>query len=149
MNIIEENLDLLKSDTDLIAHQVNCLGVMGAGVAAQIKAKYPEVYKSYKDQCITYEFSQDYLLGRCFIFNKVANLFGQNEPTIQWRATDYEAIYESLESLRDQMIETGKTSVSFPYKMSCGLAGGDWDVILAMIKSVFKSTNFTIKICKI
>lgn len=149
MNIIEENLDLLKSDTDLIAHQVNCLGVMGAGVAAQIKCKYPEVYKEYKETCEDFKHDTYYLFGKCLISGKVANLFGEDKPSSHYRDTNYEAIYQALESLREQMIELGKTSVSFPYKMSCGLAKGDWDIIFTMIKSVFKSTDFTIKICKI
>jgi O-acetyl-ADP-ribose deacetylase (regulator of RNase III) len=43
--------DLLDQKTDVIAHQVNCLGVMGAGVALQIKNKWPEVYEGYKNFC--------------------------------------------------------------------------------------------------
>jgi nicotinamidase-related amidase len=31
-----------------IAHQVNLMGVMGAGLAKQIKQKYPTVYAQYK-----------------------------------------------------------------------------------------------------
>lgn len=38
--------DLLKQDkVDIICHQTNCKGVMGAGIAFQIKRAYPEVFK--------------------------------------------------------------------------------------------------------
>lgn len=41
--------DLLKQDkVDIICHQTNCKGVMGAGIAFQIKRTYPEVFKSTK-----------------------------------------------------------------------------------------------------
>ena len=46
--------DLLKQDkVDIICHQTNCKGVMGAGIAFQIKRTYPEVFKKYKD-CLLY-----------------------------------------------------------------------------------------------
>ena len=44
--------DLLKQDkVDIICHQTNCKGVMGAGIAFQIKRAYPEVFKKYKEFC--------------------------------------------------------------------------------------------------
>ena len=38
------NGDLLQSNLPLIAHQTNCLGVMGAGIAKAIKNKWNSVY---------------------------------------------------------------------------------------------------------
>lgn len=38
------NGDITKSSTGIIAHQVNCRGLMGAGVAKSIKAAFPNVY---------------------------------------------------------------------------------------------------------
>ena len=43
------NGDLLSSQEDYICHQVNCMGVMGAGVALQIKKVYPDVYNQYQE----------------------------------------------------------------------------------------------------
>jgi O-acetyl-ADP-ribose deacetylase (regulator of RNase III) len=45
VNII--NGDVLKSGSPIIAHQVNCMGIMGGGVALQVKKKYPEVFNKY------------------------------------------------------------------------------------------------------
>lgn len=36
---------------DAIGHGVNCRGVMGAGIAAVFKARYPEMYKRYVIMC--------------------------------------------------------------------------------------------------
>lgn len=43
--------DILEQDVDMIAHQVNTIGIMGAGLAAQISVKYPEAVMSYKQFC--------------------------------------------------------------------------------------------------
>ena len=40
--------DLLNETTGLIAHGVNCQGVMGKGIALAIKKKYPQVFIDYK-----------------------------------------------------------------------------------------------------
>ncbi|MGA8944018.1 MAG: hypothetical protein WB502_15090 [Thermoactinomyces sp.] len=38
--------DLLQSDCTVIAHQCNCFATMGAGIAKQIKERYPEAYEA-------------------------------------------------------------------------------------------------------
>ncbi len=43
--------DLFCSDARIIAHQVNCQGKMGSGVALQVKRKYPNVYNEYMKVC--------------------------------------------------------------------------------------------------
>ena len=40
--------DLIRAPEPIIAHGCNCMGVMGAGVALQIKKHFPEAYKSYR-----------------------------------------------------------------------------------------------------
>lgn len=45
------NGDLLQSNLPLIAHQTNCLGVMGAGIAKAIKNKWNSVYTQYANYC--------------------------------------------------------------------------------------------------
>lgn len=153
MEIIYKTGNLLDAQTDVIAHQVNCQGVMGSGVARQIKEKWPNVFKKYDLMCFEYEDKSD-LLGECQLaeINKtqcVANLFGQ-----QWygrdvkRYTSYDAIYEALTNLAVQMMDNGRESVAFPYKMSSDRGGADWNVILAIIESVFKNTDITIEIWK-
>lgn len=39
--------NVLDSDAPIIAHQVNCMGVMGAGVAKCIREKYPDIMFTY------------------------------------------------------------------------------------------------------
>ena len=151
MEIIYKNGNLLDATTDVIAHQVNCQGVMGSGVAKQIKEKWPIVFKEYYTECDTD--SLEYVFGSCLLVetetNYIANLFGQMDYGNRGRFTDYEALYSSLESLHIQMKEKQLTSIAIPYKMSSDRGGADWDIVLAMIKSVFKDADITIEIWKL
>ena len=150
MEIIYKIGNLLDAQTDVIAHQVNCQGVMGSGVAKQIKEKWPKVFEEYKKYC--YEIWAHQVLSSCLLVsidNKqyIANLFGQARYGRDGkRYTDYEALYKSLERLVAQMISNDKKSVAFPYKMSSDRGGADWNIVLAMIESVFKDTDITIEI---
>jgi O-acetyl-ADP-ribose deacetylase (regulator of RNase III) len=48
-NIINGNI--LETEENVIVQQVNCMGVMGAGLAKQIREKYPKVYSEYLNYC--------------------------------------------------------------------------------------------------
>lgn len=43
--------DLLSAEADALVNTVNCVGVMGKGIALQFRLKYPEVFKEYKRAC--------------------------------------------------------------------------------------------------
>lgn len=141
--------NVLDSDAPIIAHQVNCLGVMGAGVAKCVREKYPEVMKTYTRWCRQYDFK--HLLGLVLDYctNKnqiIANCFAQDKIG-SGRMTNYEAFYSCLENIRKGIDYYGfEHRIAFPYKIGCGLGGGDWNIILAMIKSVFgKDGNYTVE----
>lgn len=147
--------DILNSDAPIIAHQVNCLGVMGAGVAKCIRLKYPDIMKEYKRWCETYD--SELLLGLIQFYHiggnrYIVNCFAQNGTTHNGRATNYEAFYKCMEQLlnavtRDENIEP---RIAIPYKIGCGLGGADWNIIFAMIKAVFsQADNFTIELWSI
>ena len=46
--IIIKDGNLFNSEAQVIAHQCNCQGVMGSGVAKEVKSRYPHVYESYR-----------------------------------------------------------------------------------------------------
>ena len=75
--------NLLESNCDIICHQVNCKGVMGAGIAKQIKDKWSNVYIEYKDFVIINKYNRNKLLGCCYpvkvnAYQYVMNLFCQD-----------------------------------------------------------------------
>lgn len=131
MNIVK--MDLLTIKRGIIAHQVNCLGVMGAGIALQIKRAYPKMYSHYKNYCNQVSDK----LGTIFLYNhsenlRVANLFAQENirgPV----DTDYAALEQCFDMLASYAQEEG-LPVYLPYGIGCGLAGGDWKIVSKLIE---------------
>jgi len=135
---------VLDTNFQVIAHQVNCQGVMGAGVAKAIKIKYPEVFAAYKNYCD--QFSIEEILGDYLPVNTndgkmIANLFGQNSFGVKAQQTDYKKLYSALKFLREYMDDNGLTTLSFPYMIGCGLAGGDIDTVESLIREVFDDSE--------
>lgn len=121
--------DLLDVTEGLIAHQVNCRGVMGAGVARVIAKRYPDVERVYRAHCRAVEPLS--LLGTSLVAVAgegllIGNVFGQLD-TGRGLQTDYTAVGNALDDLSAWW--TGlRPTLHVPYMMGCGLAGGDWDV---------------------
>jgi O-acetyl-ADP-ribose deacetylase (regulator of RNase III) len=133
MKIIEA--DLLEMQ-GIICHQVNCMGVMGAGLALHIRRKWPRVFVDYKNaledervdigSCQFVQVSQD---------TTVANLFGQanvNSGKQRDCQTNYDALEDAIEDAYEYAERTNQ-QLYIPYMMGCGLAGGDWDIVLDII----------------
>lgn len=154
------NGDLLAlTNIDVIAHQTNCMGVMGSGIAKQIRDKYPDVYNDFRH---LYRQGQTYL-GHCFLDcvmknehdtdhigpKYIANLYGQKDYGREPKCyTNYDALREAFVKLRDQMQIRNLYSLALPYKMGCGLAGGDWTIVKQIIRDTFESTNINVTIIR-
>jgi O-acetyl-ADP-ribose deacetylase (regulator of RNase III) len=142
--------NILEAPEDVICHQVNCMGVMGGGLALQIKNKYPEVYPAYKAYCKGCKDSNPKnLLGEVqtvpvYDGKIIANLFGQFDYGRDKLYTDYEALKESLEGILNIATLYSSDSIALPYKLGCGLAGGDWNIVYNIIEEVFDNYDVTI-----
>lgn len=131
--------DLLNAPQKIIAHQVNCQGVMGSGVAYQIKQSYGDAYLLYKNLCNFKSPLQN--AGSCQLVeisdNRiVANLFGQvnfGGPHIE---TSYAYLAMALNELFVTIRENEELPNEFaiPYLMSCYRGGGDWDVVSSILE---------------
>lgn len=145
-----KNGNIMDINGGIICHQVNCKGVMGAGLAKSIADTYPNVLKSYKDFCGKFNYSED-LLGKT-LFETVsydinykpiliiANIFGQFDYGIYKQQTDYEALKYGLQQVQ-HVSETFNLDVYIPFKIGCGLGGGDWNIVKNIIKEIFSETN--------
>ena len=114
-----------------IGHGTNCVGVMGAGVAKAIRAKYPEVFSQYKTLCDTNKDDNTRLLGTVQAVESkgkvILNLFTQLGfgHGIQ---VDYNAVRSCFQILNAKAEEMEITRIGFP-KIGAGLGGGDWETI--------------------
>ena len=142
IKIVEGNL--LESDVDIIVHQVNCRGVMGAGVAKQIREKFPNTYLQYHHLCRRYNFTK--LIGHNLYTSEnldgkriiIANIFGQNEVGTGRQQTDYEALdscFARLAQAANDLQARGlPNKIGIPYNIGCGLGGGDWHIVYEIIQ---------------
>ena len=131
--------NLLDIEEGVICHQVNCQGVMGGGIALQIKNKWPSVYRVYKNFCTDYPV-KDLLGYSATVYSgidgdyshRVANIFGQEFYGTEKRQTNYGAVAHAFDMLSGQKYSWEKVYV--PYLMGCGLAGGDWGIYSEIIE---------------
>ena len=149
MIILEGNL--LNTPICLIAHQVNCLGVMGGGVAKQIKDKWNEVYEEYKSELAL--FKENAPLGLSFNIETkdkkhiIMNVFGQYYYGTDKKYTDYQALkrgmiygicdYRELYGIDDNV----QLPIAIPHGIGCGLAGGDWIVVRKLLEEIEQNEN--------
>lgn len=127
--------DALAVNADVIVHQTNCKGVMGAGIAKQVRDQFPDVFTKYKALCDRYRTNTSELLGTCQFVEEngktICNAFGQDGFKRPGCNTDYNALRECFKAIAKRYSER---TVALPYKIGCGLAGGDWNIVEAMIK---------------
>lgn len=143
-NIISNVFD---ANAAIIAHQVNCMGVMGSGVAAEVKRRFPDVYTAYKQKCDENYGRSIKLLGTVQICpvtflndgrprTYIANLFGQyhygRDRSIRY--TNYDALEQCFSKLAEFAMSQN-LRIAIPYKIGCGLGGGDWNnMVMPMIE---------------
>lgn len=142
--------DLMGATAEYICHQVNCMGVMGSGVAKQIREKWPHVYQSYHDATENYtkEHGREALLGKVQFIKvaentSVVNMFGQfNYGRDGAKYTDMGALRKCFATL-EKRVRPGET-IAMPYRIGCGLAGGDWGEVVDMLSEIFSNCHVTL-----
>ncbi len=147
MNSTITSGDLLKAEADAIVNTVNCVGVMGKGIALQFKQKWPDNYKAYKKAC-------DAKLvhpGSMFVYD-LGRLAGRpyfiiNFPTKDhWRGkSELSFIKEGLNDLVRVVRELGIRSIAIP-PLGCGNGGLDWEQVHPLIEHAFLPFADSVKV---
>lgn len=128
--------DIFKnSNVDAVVNTVNCVGVMGRGIALQFKKSYPENFKMYQIACKR----REVVPGKMFIFKNpslVAPRFIINFPTKRhWRyASRIDDIENGLKDLVFTIKKLKIKSIIIP-PLGCGLGGLDWNIVKTRIES--------------
>lgn len=131
--------NLLNETRGILVHGVNCRGRMGAGIALELRKKYPQIYKAYMDTGHYERWQSRLLLGFVNFVPitdelVIANAFTQEDyGTDGRRFVSYDAIDHCFASINQYAIKTG-LPVKYP-KIGAGLAGGCWDIISAIIEA--------------
>ena len=135
MSIERGNGDLLAADVDALVNTVNTVGVMGKGLALQVRKAFPEVFASYQQACKAGEV----VVGRMHIVRRpTAPRFIVNFPTKQhWRQPSQLAyVRDGLRDLIHQIRVLQIASIAMP-PLGCGLGGLDWAEVKPLIIAAF------------
>lgn len=138
--------DLFSTDAKYICHQVNCRGRMGSGVAKIVKSRFPEAFEQYIAAC-----DKGAYLGLTQYVKSggkvIINMFAQDKYGFDGaRYTDYDAFMKCLAEIKSA-IPSGRT-IAMPYKIGCGLGGGDWETIYNMIDRVL-GQDYTVELWRL
>ena len=133
--------DILHADVEALVNTVNCVGVMGRGIALQFKKVFPENFKRYKAICDKKELQP----GKMFIYdlNQLHNpRYVVNFPTKRhWkgksRMKDIEA---GLQALVEEVRKRNIHSIAIP-PLGCGLGGLCWENVRTRIEEAFQDMD--------
>ena len=138
--------DVLSARAEALVNTVNCVGVMGRGVALQFRKAYPDNYKAYAKACRLGEVQP----GRMFVFETKRldhPKYIINFPTKRhWRSKSRLADIESglaalLEEIRRRRIQ----SVALP-PLGSGLGGLDWSEVRLRIENALSELSTDVQI---
>jgi O-acetyl-ADP-ribose deacetylase (regulator of RNase III) len=130
--------DILHSGAQALVNTVNCVGIMGRGIALQFKKAFPENFKFYDHACERGEVR----LGSMLVYD-TERLTGPryviNFPTKQhWKSSSrIEDIEMGLQSLVKVVRNLGINSIAIP-PLGCGLGGLNWSDVRPRIESAFE-----------
>lgn len=153
LQIIKGDLLDFPNGINTIAHSCNTKNVMGGGIAKSIKERYPEAYQA---DCKAHEESEVALgyFSFCKLNSepkkRIINLYTQQEFG-EGRHVNYESFYASIDYLYkaiNSSPDVSKYVLGLPFGISCGLAGGNWNIIYCMLNEVFKNAKFKTFIVK-
>lgn len=127
--------DFFDHEADVMVNTVNCVGVMGAGVALAFKKKFPAMYESYRAACkagavrpgCPQVWIREDMLSR--------RLEVVNFPTKDhWRnPSEYSYVEAGLVWLADFLKARPGKLVTLP-ALGCGNGGLDWEIVKSMIE---------------
>lgn len=113
-NITFKKGNIFSSDKQTIVNTINCVGVMGKGVALGFRLRYPEMYEKYKEFCKNKQIT----IGKLWLYKRPQEYskWVLNFPTkFHWK---YPSKMEYLEAGLQKFVETyqekGITSIAFP-----------------------------------
>jgi O-acetyl-ADP-ribose deacetylase (regulator of RNase III) len=125
--------DILQADAEALVNTVNCVGIMGRGIALQFKQALPDNFKAYEAACARKEMQPGQMLvcETGFLANPRYII---NFPTKRhWRSKSrIEDIESGLKALIDEIRRRGIRSIAVP-PLGGGLGGLEWAEVRPLI----------------
>lgn len=144
MKLIFEQGNLLNANVEALVNTVNCVGVMGKGIALQFKNAFPENYKKYAYACKQGKVQ----IGKMFVYD-ISSIFSSqkyiiNFPTkTHWRySSELRFIETGLEDLAITIQKLKINSIAIP-PLGCGNGGLNWRIVKPLIIDALSRPEFS------
>lgn len=131
--------NILEAEVEALVNTVNCVGIMGKGIALQFKHAYPDNFKEYKNACDRGEIK----LGKMFVVpNNISDKLKYiiNLPTKDhWKSkSKLNDLEKGLLDLKKEVERLNISSIAIP-PLGCGSGGLRWVDVLPLIRGVMQS----------
>ena len=134
--------DLLKSKAQTLINTVNCVGVMGKGIALEFKNRFPDMYEDYVQQCQRGEVKP----GVPYLYKTLFPPQIINFPTKDhWKSlSKLNDIEKGLRYLSEHYKEWGITSLAIP-PLGCGNGQLEWRAVGPLIYRFVKGMDIPVE----
>nr|WP_176492459.1 macro domain-containing protein [Pseudomonas aeruginosa] len=134
---------MFKSEATTLVNTVNCVGVMGKGIALEFKKRWPDLMIDYENKCK----KKEVRLGEPYLYTDLAGTSIVNFPTKgHWRAASRLAdIEEGLLYFLKKYREWNIESIAFP-PLGCGNGGLEWDVVGPLMYKILSKVTIPVEI---
>ena len=150
---------LINGEVDAIAHCCNAQGVMGSGLAKQIRERIPEAYDAYKAAPMTLGTNviADVGNGKRVVNMIAQEYYGRGKRQVHYGALATCLIYAANRCMVDLIKKEGYKAtrgkfknykLGVPYGLASDLAGGDWNVVLELLEAVEMSGSVEVIVYK-
>lgn len=118
--------DMFESKAQTLVNTVNCVGIMGKGIALEFKKRFPDMFDDYVRRCE----AKQVRLGKPYVFRRLFPPWILNFPTKgHWRSVSrLQDIMEGLRYLQQHYEKWGITSLAVP-PLGCGHGQLEWRVV--------------------
>jgi len=137
--VIIKTGDIFESKAKTIVNAVNCVGVMGKGIALEFKRRYPEMFKEYAAMCS----SNAVQPGIPYFYkDRILNFPTKNH----WRSpSKLSYIISGLKWFRENYQAHGVESIAIP-ALGCGNGGLSWDVVGPVMYAMLKDLPIEVEL---
>ena len=138
--------NLLDSKETYIAQQCNCCTSEGKGLSLHLFKKFPYA-NSYKKR-VRSDKSTHHKPGTIEVYKNIINMYAQYYPSLGKYVSDSNQMRiqwfkECLNQIK-QIDNIQNKTIAMPYKIGCGLAGGDWQIYEKMLEEFANSEKIHI-----
>lgn len=118
--------NLFDSKAQTLVNTVNCVGVMGKGIALEFKKRYPLMFSEYTEKCKMHDVKP----GKPYLYHDNTGVSVLNFPTKDnWRSpSKLSYIIDGLDWFVKNYEELGIKSIAFP-PLGCGNGGLSWELV--------------------